>query len=78
MGKLVMAYNPCVRVAQVNAVIDSNDGVNMGFPHYVSCGEQGLFDPLRGTILYRVGRVNRFSCHPGVFMISYDGYINYS
>ena len=50
----------------------------MGFPHYVSCCEQGLFDPLRGTLLYRVGRVDFFSCHPGGFMISYDEYVKYS
>jgi hypothetical protein len=62
----------------VNAVPDSNDGANMGFPHYVSCSKQGLFDPLRVTLLYRVGRVNLFPCHPGMFMVSYDGSINYS
>ena len=50
----------------------------MGFPHHVSCCKQGLFDALRGTLLYRAGRVDLFSRYPGVFMVSYDGYINYS
>lgn len=50
----------------------------MGFPHHVSCYEQELFDPLRDTLLDRVGRVDLFSCHPGVFMVSYDGHINNS
>lgn len=38
----------------------------MGLPHYVSRGERRLFYALRNTLLYRVGRVDLFSRHPGV------------
>jgi hypothetical protein len=78
MGKSVIAHIPVLEWLTSTPFLDSNDGVDMGLPHYVSCCEQGLFDPLRGTLLYRVGRVDIFSCHPGVFVVLNDGYINYS
>jgi hypothetical protein len=39
----------------------------------VSCGKRELFDSLRDALLYRVGRVDVFSRHPGVSVVSYDG-----
>ena len=48
----------------------------MGLPHYVSCGKQRLFDPLCIALFYWVVRVDPFSCHPGVSIVSYNGYIN--
>ena len=45
----------------------------MGLPHYVSCGKQGLFDPLCIALFYWVVRVDPFPCHSGVSIVSYDG-----
>ena len=78
MGKLVMAQIPVLGWLTSTLFLDSDNGVNMGFTHYVSCCEQGLFNPLRGTVLYRVGRVNFFPAIQVCFMISHDGCINYS
>ena len=55
---------------------DSSDGAIMGLPHYVSCGKQRLFDPLCIALFNWVVRVDPFSCHPGVSIVSYNGYIN--
>jgi len=69
MGKLVIARIHVLEWLTSTPFLDSYDGVNMGFPHYVPCCEHELFDPLCGTLLYRVGRVDLFPCHPGVFMV---------
>lgn len=78
MGKSAVTYITILDRLAPTPFSDPNDGANMGLPYYVSGGEQGLFDPLRNTLLYWVVRVYPFPCHPGVSIVSYYGYIDYS